>query len=215
LENWRRLLEQTFAGLHQLAELGHPIPEWTLGGGTALMLVLWHRESRDIDAFIDDSQYLGIVDPELGAESIWNCVASDRQSNYVKIVYPHGEIDFIAAGATTTIPPSLIQIDGRPVCLQHPVEVAISKMRHRPRTLKMRDIYDIAAVDQEHARSLADNLHHLTPYKADLKARLGDITPDYLAAEFAEINVMAGWEGLTTKALGRVGNIVGAIPDPA
>ncbi len=36
------------------------IDRWTLGGGTALMLQIDHRESQDIDIFLSDPQLLGI-----------------------------------------------------------------------------------------------------------------------------------------------------------
>jgi hypothetical protein len=33
-----------------------------------------HRLSKDIDAFIDDPQYLTLLSPRLGDEDIWSCV---------------------------------------------------------------------------------------------------------------------------------------------
>src|ERR1700753_3537918 len=59
LTNWRQLLSRTIVGLEQLEQQGQAVPDWILGGGTALMLHSDHRLSRDIDAFIDDPQYLG------------------------------------------------------------------------------------------------------------------------------------------------------------
>ena len=37
---------------------------WSFGGGTALMLQINHRESHDIDLFIEDAQYLPYLNPE-------------------------------------------------------------------------------------------------------------------------------------------------------
>lgn len=212
LSIWRVLLNRTFEGLARLSERGQPVPNWTLGGGTALMLALGHRLSKDIDAFIDDPQYLGILDPDVGAEGVWPCIGSDRQGHYPKIVFPEGEIDFIAAGATTELPASIREVDGLTLAIQHPVEIAVSKMRHRPRTLKVRDIFDIAAVDQVHADSLAENLHRLSAMKADLLARLGDLSPSHYRAEMAEIDILRGWEGLPRTAFERVKAIIGSIP---
>ena len=59
--SWRLLLSRTIIGLEQLELQGQDVPEWILGGGTALMLQADHRLSKDIDAFIDDPQYLGIM----------------------------------------------------------------------------------------------------------------------------------------------------------
>lgn len=39
-------------------------PEWSFGGGTALMLQIDHRESHDIDLFLDDPQVLPFLNPE-------------------------------------------------------------------------------------------------------------------------------------------------------
>ena len=36
---------------------------WSFGGGTALMLQIDHRESHDIDLFLDDPQVLPFVNP--------------------------------------------------------------------------------------------------------------------------------------------------------
>jgi len=40
------------------------IPDWTFGGGTALMLQIDHRESHDIDLFLDDPQIIPYLNPE-------------------------------------------------------------------------------------------------------------------------------------------------------
>ncbi|WP_292325582.1 nucleotidyl transferase AbiEii/AbiGii toxin family protein [Mesorhizobium sp.] len=36
---------------------------WSFGGGTAMMIQIGHRESDDIDIFLDDAQLLGFLDP--------------------------------------------------------------------------------------------------------------------------------------------------------
>lgn len=74
-----------------------------LGGGTALMVHTGHRLSKDIDAFIDDPQYLSILSPRLGGEGIWDHQAYDEAANYLKL-YPEGEIDFIVASYITNVP---------------------------------------------------------------------------------------------------------------
>jgi hypothetical protein len=39
-------------------------PSWSFGGGTALMLQIDHRESDDIDLFLNDPQLLPYLNPE-------------------------------------------------------------------------------------------------------------------------------------------------------
>lgn len=60
MNNWHQLLDRTLQGLAELRRQGQPVPDWVLGEGTALMVFADHRLSRDIDAFIDDPQYLAL-----------------------------------------------------------------------------------------------------------------------------------------------------------
>jgi len=63
-----------------------------------------HRISKDIDAFIDDPQYLSILSPRLSGETAWDCDAFTEAAHYLKLVFPEGEIDFIAAAVVTHLP---------------------------------------------------------------------------------------------------------------
>ena len=95
MSGWRKLLGRTLDGLSDLKQQGQPVPDWVLGGGTALMLFANHRLSRDVDAFIDDPQYLGLLSPE--TTDVWNCTDWDKAAHYLKLRYPEGEIDFIVS----------------------------------------------------------------------------------------------------------------------
>jgi hypothetical protein len=77
LSHWRQLLDRTVGGLERLRQIGQPVSEWVLGGGTALITNAVHRISKDIDVFITDPQYLGFLSPRLGGESVWTCEAYD------------------------------------------------------------------------------------------------------------------------------------------
>ena len=214
MSDWKWLLHKTFAGLKELDDRGSPVPDWVLGGGTSLMIAFQHRLSKDIDAFIEDPQYLSYLDPGIGAESVWGCEEWDRQSNYLKLIYDEGEIDFIVARPITDLATTHREIEGHLVALQHPVEVCISKMFHRARTLKIRDIFDIAVVDQSKSGILSANLRHLSEKKADLRLRLGEITPYYYAQEIAEIEILPGWASIPAIVFERIREIVEAIPEP-
>jgi hypothetical protein len=61
LSQWRLLLDKAITGLDRLRAKGQPVPDWVLGGGTALMVHTGHRLSKDIDAFIDDPQYISLL----------------------------------------------------------------------------------------------------------------------------------------------------------
>jgi hypothetical protein len=61
------------------------------------------RLSRDIDAFIDDPQYLALLSPE--TTDVWKCAAWDRAAHYLKLKYAEGEIDFLVTAAIISLPP--------------------------------------------------------------------------------------------------------------
>lgn len=61
---WRRLFRIAVGLIDQLRENagGHDF-EWSFGGGTAMMIQIGHRQSHDVDIFLDDPQLLGFIDP--------------------------------------------------------------------------------------------------------------------------------------------------------
>jgi hypothetical protein len=97
------------AGLEQLKQQGQPVPEWVLGGGTALMLHANHRFSKDIDAFIADPQYLGIMSPKV--TEVWGCRTWDDAAHYLKLSYAEGEIDFIVSAPLSGLGTQTFEID--------------------------------------------------------------------------------------------------------
>lgn len=62
--DWKRLFRTACDLIGQVNENSLIIDHWTLGGGTAMMLQIDHRESRDIDIFLMDPQLLGFLNPE-------------------------------------------------------------------------------------------------------------------------------------------------------
>lgn len=102
-----------------------------LGGGTALMLQIGHRESHDIDLFISDAQYLPFLNPETQGYRL-EIAASDYETDgtrALKIVFDGvGEIDFICCGPVTEDPFTLSEIRGRRVRLETPAEILAKKV---------------------------------------------------------------------------------------
>jgi hypothetical protein len=219
LPNWRLLLDRTVDGLARLKAKGQPVPQWTLGGGTALMIHTGHRLSKDIDAFIDDPQYLTILSPRLGGEGVWECAAFEEQANHLKLVYPEGEIDFIVAGNVTDIPAESMPIQSDSnlppltINVEHPVEIVLKKLRYRGALLKVRDIFDIAVVDSQHADVLCKYLVRLSHLKQGIAARLSDISDEFCRRELAELDIADNWRSIADICLSRARQIVRDIPE--
>jgi hypothetical protein len=218
LSGWRRLLGRTLDGLSDLERQGQPVPDWVLGGGTALMLYANHRFSRDIDAFVDDPQYLAALSPE--TTDVWNCDDWDKAAHYLKLRYPEGEIDFIVSGAISRLDPVEKEIDltsiragWKPtITVEPPAEIALKKMYHRATMLKPRDIFDIAVIKAIDGGPLIANLGEIASKKDDLARRLTNIRVDYLKADLAELDIQPGWEHAQETCLEVVRTLVAQIP---
>lgn len=218
MSNWRLLLSRTVTGLEQLQQQGQTAPEWVLGGGTALMLHANHRLSKDIDAFIDDPQYLGIISPKV--TEVWNCRTWDETAHYLKLIYAEGEIDFIVSGPLSGLGSDTFEIDltdlpaARKVSVQaeHPAEIALKKMHYRPTMLKPRDIFDIAVVNSIDHDALVRNLSVISDKKSALITRLDNVDRKFLQAELAELDIQAGWDDQKKNCLDTTRSLVKRIP---
>jgi hypothetical protein len=100
--HWFRLLRFARALIRQVNSQALIIDRWTLGGGTAMMLQIDHRESHDVDIFLPDSQYLGFLHPEKRDFDLEiRPVGCDGDgTSFLKLVFEDiGEIDFIVGQA--------------------------------------------------------------------------------------------------------------------
>lgn len=121
-------------------------PLWTFGGGTVLMLRLNHRQSKDIDLFVPDPQYLGYVNPRLSdvAEAI--TTEYEENAEYIKLMLPAGEIDIVVGQSLTPRPFEIVDYCGHPVRVETNAEIIAKKMWHRGDRCKARDLFDLCAV---------------------------------------------------------------------
>ncbi len=175
-------LEKQISGAH-----------WTFGGGTVLMLRLGHRQSKDIDLFVPDPQYLGYVNPRLSdtAESV--STDYEEAAEYIKLFLPKGEIDIVVGESLTDVPHEVIDYRRRTIRVETSAEIIAKKMWHRGDRAKGRDLFDLCAV----AISAPGQLRIAEPFfvrhgAAFLQAL--DEREDVLRREFAEIDVIG--EGL-------------------
>src|ERR1700676_5329081 len=95
LKAWEIHFQRALILIDDARAKGIPVDDWTFGGGTVLMRR--HRLSKDVDIFINDPQFIGYLSPRLSptAESLTTDYSED--SNFVKLAFPEGEIDFVAA----------------------------------------------------------------------------------------------------------------------
>ncbi len=65
LKTWEILFRRALVLTDEARLAGLPVDEWTFGGGTVLMRRHRHRFSKDIDIFINDTQFIGYLTPRL------------------------------------------------------------------------------------------------------------------------------------------------------
>lgn len=113
-----------------------------------MMIQVSHRESHDIDIFVEDAQILGFLDPskaDLTFEEPPSAYRSDG-ARFQKFIFRElGEIDFIVSGTLTRTPFVEREIEQRWVKLETVAEIATKKVYHRGSQAQPRDVFDIAA----------------------------------------------------------------------
>lgn len=138
----------------------------SFGGGTALMVQINHRESYDIDLFLNDAQLLNYLNPISQDYNLFLTPSSYvLDSKYLKINFnlkeegidKSGEIDFICAGHITKNPTYKKVIEGYDVKIEHPYEIVAKKIVYRGREMPSRDIFDIACVIEKYGEEYLIN----------------------------------------------------------
>ncbi len=113
-----------------------------------------HRFSKDIDIFVPDPQCLPYLSPRL------NPAAEDLTSEYVeqtgflKLVFPEGEIDFVASAPLTEDPTAVETLFDRMVDVETSTEIIAEKVWHRGDQFTARDIFDLAMVAEMEPNAL-------------------------------------------------------------
>ncbi|MER9560080.1 nucleotidyl transferase AbiEii/AbiGii toxin family protein [Mesorhizobium sp. M0323] len=113
-----------------------------------MMIQINHRESHDVDIFLDDPQLLGFIDPSKSQLSFSTGPAAydGDGTRFQKFAFEGlGEIDFIVAGALTGTPFEKREVEGRSVWLETIPEIIAKKVYYRGSEARPRDIFDIAA----------------------------------------------------------------------
>jgi hypothetical protein len=146
MEAWERLFDRALTCLDTIAKAPVPMPRWTFGGGTALTLQLHHRQSHDIDIFLEGPEWLSILSPRVNDTVEGMCRDYQEGARFLKLSLEDGEIDFIASPLLTKPGAKTQDIHSRPVLVETPAEIITKKIFYRAAYLRVRDIVDIAVV---------------------------------------------------------------------
>ncbi len=168
------------------------------------MLRIGHRDSFDVDIFLDDPQILGFLDPDKSSLKFDLQPDSSESDGTVfrRLVFREiGEIDFIV-GAPLTNPGSRQQmVIGRHVALETVAEIVAKKVHFRGRSIRPRDVFDIAAAARGHA---AEMKAALLPFRPDVDAtldRLSGLNPSFVESAIAKLNIRQEFSELAEGAL--------------
>lgn len=144
--SWKRLFARALSILDTAVSAGMPAEDWSFGGGTVLMLKHRHRFSKDIDIFVPDPQHLGFLSPRLNDTAELEMTDYIEQHGSIKIYYPEGEVDFVAAASLTEEPFAWKELFDRSIKIEQPAEIVGKKIQYRALDFKARDIFDLALV---------------------------------------------------------------------
>jgi Nucleotidyl transferase AbiEii toxin, Type IV TA system len=185
---WRELFPKAIELMNHVGRM-ISAPVWSFGGGTALMLRIGHRQSKDIDLFVPDPQYLGHVTPRLStvAESI--SADYEEGGEYVKLFLAVGEIDVVVGTALTDHPFDLVGYEGQDVRIETSAEIIAKKMWYRGDRAKARDLFDLCAVATWEPEAISAALpfagRHAAAFLETLASRSA-----FLIRDFEEIDAL-------------------------
>jgi hypothetical protein len=149
---WQELLEKALPALEHVfgRDILRPdgVPNWTLGGGTAIAIHLHHRISYDVDLFVAGTPLKRFAPHN---NPVAKALSSTYQwpGHYLKYEMKDGEIDFLSPPLQTEPGFTVLEISGRSIPVETPEEVIIKKIRFRSQAFTARDVYDLAAVALE------------------------------------------------------------------
>jgi hypothetical protein len=189
------------------------IDHWTIGGGTAMMLQIDHRESHDVDIFLNDPQQLPFLDPQR-RDFKFEIQPDDYEGDGIRslqLVFSVGEIDFIVAGALTSSPTIQREIEGEIVQLETIPEIVAKKIFYRGSNIMPRDVFDIAAAGEGSADVI---IEQLGPYKdrvTQTLAAMEKINPKFVSDSIADLVIRDQYRELAKTALEKCKKILRAV----
>lgn len=211
--DWQQLLRTARAMIGQVNSEQQVIDSWSLGGGTAMMLQINHRESRDIDIFLPDAQFLSFLDPQMhdfDFEIPPTDYAGDG-ARFLKLVFDAGEIDFIVSQTLTSSPATQATVEGEAVLLETIPEIITKKICHRGTSIMPRDIFDIAAASETHSDVI---VRELRSYRNDVAMTLAAMdrqNPDFVERVISQLMVKDAYAAIASHAIEKARDVLEAV----
>jgi len=178
------------------------------------MLRIDHRESRDIDIFLNDPQQLAFLDPtkrDFDFEIPPSGHTGDG-ARFLKLAFASiGEIDFIVAGSLTSPASTAETINGQSLALETVLEIIAKKIHHRGSAIAPRDIFDIAAAGERHADSIIRGLREHGAAVGATLAALDGLNPEFVDRAISQLAIKPGFEAIARTARNRAREIMQSV----
>jgi len=143
-DSWKQILASAVTIFDDLEKKGFGSPDAVIGGGTVLMFRFEHRLSKDIDFFMHDVQWLSLLAPRLNDTTAAMVTSYVEQPNGIKLVLPHGDIDFVVARPVTEAKAvAALEFMGRTFLLEPTEEILAKKLFYRAARFQPRDVFDL------------------------------------------------------------------------
>lgn len=202
--SWARLFRIACSLIRQV-NVEHPIIDrWSFGGGTAMMLQIGHRQSEDVDIFLQDPQLLSYLDPKL-RDFKFEIMPSDYQgdgAHFLKLAFDRiGEIDFIVSPQLTDRPSTRRKVEDEDVDVETIAEIITKKVHFRGTHIKPRDIFDIAAAARVDRESIVGALRMYRKDVASTLAAMDRLNPDFINATIAALAIDDKYRVVAATAL--------------
>jgi len=211
--NWAQLFRIAYDLIRQANLKQIVIDNWTLGGGTAMMLQIDHRESHDIDIFLNDPQQLPFLDPQKQDFEF-----EIRPDGYegdgirsLKLVFSIGEIDFIVGSALTSSPTTQCEVEGEIVQLEAIPEIVTKKVFYRGSSVMPRDVFDIAAAGEQSADAIIEQLRLYKDKVTRTLTAMEKMNPKFVSDSIADLVIRAQYKELAKTALEKSKKILRAV----
>lgn len=179
-----------------------------------MMLQIGHRQSEDIDIFLEDPQLLSYLDPNLH-DFEFEIMPSDYQgdgAHFLKLAFDRiGEVDFIVSAPLTEAPSTRRKVEGEDVDVETIAEIITKKVHFRGAHITPRDIFDIAAAGRSDP---SGTVSALRGFRSDVEATLAAIdrlNPDFVKATIAALSISDAYQVVAETALDEATSLLRAV----